>query len=132
MWLKDIAQYLSDHYCGTFSETNSECSIFIEHLPDDGEFIIGLFSAPSEPPDVKTRLERPSLLVIVRGNRNPKDTFDFAQTVYKTLHNAKDIPSEDYHIKHVAARQSGMSLWARDDNTRYEYSCEYTLIMEEK
>lgn len=129
MIIMEIADYLNAHGVGIYDDSGTTGNIFIDNMPDEPDIAIGLYSSSGMAPDIKTKLRRPGVQIIVRGDRDPLTSATLAQQVYNALHatDAKTFTDGGTEILLCAARQEPIRL-GPDDNGRYEYSLNFQLI----
>ena len=126
----ELAQYIHDQGYGVWDPTGPNGNIFVENMPDTADNAIALISSGGSPPDVGGLVSRPTIQVLVRGNRSADETFTLAAAILAQLHGHHDtrLVVGGTRIMLCRARQSEPIFLGRDANGRFDYSINFQLI----
>lgn len=128
----EIGQYLNELGIGIYDPDGGTATIFLEDMPDQPDEAICIYTSTGQPPDTKTNVGRPGVQIITRGIELLA-TMALAQTIIDTLHvpACKRFTSDGKDIILCSARQSEPIPLGKDENGRYEFSSNFSLITNE-
>jgi hypothetical protein len=126
----ELAQYLNDQGLGLFDPTGATGDIFLETMPDVPDDAVAIYATAGLPPDVRTSIGRPSVQIVVRGGRDPRDAAGRAAQIFTALHklHAMTFVPGGTWVMLCAAKQSQPIGLGPDENRRYEFSINFSLI----
>lgn len=131
MLTAEIAQYLDDTAgLVTFDTTGRTGNCFIETLPDKPNTAVAVYASGGAPGDLATKLDRPSIQLIVRAGSDPRTAAALAQNIYNALHGLHDVTliTSGTRVMLCTGVQSGPVGLGTDSNGRQRYALNFDLL----
>ena len=123
---QQIATYLYYLELGIFEPENSNGNIYIDRLPE-GEQKIAIYNRGGVQSDSKLGYQTPGIQIVYRGNRNPIDSFQIAESLFFALNgfNGDTFIDGGNYIVSCLSQQAGPEILGANENGYFEYSMNF-------
>lgn len=129
MIIEQIASYLDELGIGVYDTIGVSGNIFLEHLPDNPDIAIALYSSGGSPADSKLNYDLVAVQIMVRGGLDATQAQSLAQGIYDEIHGfegALFVGGGDWIVSCLGI-QSHPVLLGKDANGRFEYSLNFDI-----
>lgn len=117
----EVAKFLNELNLVEFDEAGVDGDCFIDDMPASPDQAVGIFSTGGFRGDFKFAWDNPTFQVRVRGERDPRVSYERARNIYNALHALGDMQFGNLWLHRLEGLQSDPVSIGRDPQDRFEH-----------